>query len=122
MHKFDFSSALQRMSTIIKPSFDDECIIFVKGSPEKIGELSTLESLPSNYEEEYNFHTNQGHRVLAMGYKPFPNFDKNNVETLDRTECEKDIIFLGLLIMVNELKSATEQAITDLKNGKFPLF
>lgn len=51
-----------------------------------IGKLCMPETLPPNYENEYNYHTRQGHRVLAMGYKYFPNFDKNNVEELNREQ------------------------------------
>ena len=118
VHKFDFSSELQRMSTIVKPSYDDEWIIFVKGSPEMIGKLSLPNSLPNNYEQEYNNHTEKGHRVIAMGYRYLPNFDSSNVEWLNREDFEKDIVFIGLLVMVNELKPQTTQAIKDLKEGK----
>ena len=121
MHKFDFSSELQRMSTIVKSSYSEDCMLFVKGSPEMIERLSLPQSLPSNYVEEYNRHTSKGHRVIAMGYKLFPNFDKNDIDSLVREDVEKDIIFLGLLIMVNELKPPTKKAISDLKNGIFNL-
>lgn len=116
--KFDFSSELQRMSTIVKPSFDDKFILFVKGSPEKIGELSIPNTLPKDYEEIYNRYTAKGNRVIAMGYKYMLDFNPKSAETLDRKQVEKNIVFLGLLIMVNELKPATKQAITDLTEGK----
>jgi cation-transporting ATPase 13A2 len=115
--KFDFSSELQRMSTIVKPSYDDKYILFVKGSPEKIGELSRPDTLPSDYEDTYNKYTARGNRVIAMGYRYMVDFDPKSAETLVRSEVEKDIVFLGLLIMVNELKPATTKAISDLKEG-----
>ena len=36
IRRFDFSSALQRMSVICKNNFDNQYRCFVKGSPEKI--------------------------------------------------------------------------------------
>jgi cation-transporting ATPase 13A2 len=39
MRRFDFSSALQRMSVVCKDDFDGLYRAFVKGSPEKIQEL-----------------------------------------------------------------------------------
>ena len=49
IRRFDFSSQLQRMSTICKSEFDQEYRAFVKGSPEKIMELCNNESLPQDY-------------------------------------------------------------------------
>lgn len=116
-HKFDFSSELQRMSTIVKPSYGDNFILFVKGSPEMIGKLSIPSTLPSNYEESYNKHTGKGRRVIAMAYKYLPDFKHQRNEEIKREEVEKDLVFLGLLIMVNELKPATTPAIKELKEG-----
>jgi magnesium-transporting ATPase (P-type) len=40
MRRFDFSAALQRMSVIALSTLDNSFHSFVKGSPEKIFELS----------------------------------------------------------------------------------
>ena len=49
IRRFDFSSSLQRMSVICKNHLDHTYKAFVKGSPEKIGELCRPETLPVDY-------------------------------------------------------------------------
>lgn len=39
LKRFEFSSALQRMSVVVKSATEDELISFVKGSPEMIQTL-----------------------------------------------------------------------------------
>jgi cation-transporting ATPase 13A3/4/5 len=53
-----------------------------------------------------------------MGYRYLPDYNRNSSLDLRREEVEKDLTFLGLLIMVNELKPATTPAIQELKEGK----
>ena len=66
---YDFSSELQRMSVIAKTNFDNKYICFVKGSPEKIDELSIKGSIPKNYYQTLRQHTQKGKRVIALSYK-----------------------------------------------------
>lgn len=119
VHKFDFSSELQRMSAIVKVSYDDDHICFVKGSPEKILELSEESTIPEYYNEVYNKHTGKGRRVIALAYRYLPNFNPESAETLLREDVEKDLKFLGFLIMMNELKPTTTHCIKQLIEGKF---
>lgn len=51
IRRFDFSSALQRMSVICKNEIDNVFRVFVKGSPEKICELCDAQTIPRNFEE-----------------------------------------------------------------------
>ena len=46
VRRFDFSSKLQRMSVIVKNFIDQTFKAYVKGSPERIRELCSEESLP----------------------------------------------------------------------------
>ena len=62
------------MSVIIKDMLSHSYKTFVKGSPEKIRELCTKDSLPSNFDEMLQTYTEDGFRVLAVAYK---NFDSN---------------------------------------------
>jgi magnesium-transporting ATPase (P-type) len=41
----------------------------VKGSPEKIKELSLSQTLPIDYEAVYQAYTQKGYRVIALAYK-----------------------------------------------------
>ena len=50
IRRFDFTSALQRMSVITKNDFDNGVYkAYVKGSPEKILELCRPETIPRDY-------------------------------------------------------------------------
>jgi P-type E1-E2 ATPase len=70
MRRFDFSSALQRMSVVCKDDFDGLYRAFVKGSPEKIQEL--CEQVPGDFKQVLELFTNEGYRVIALAYKNLP--------------------------------------------------
>ena len=110
IRRFDFSSKLQRMSTLVKNLNQDNITCYVKGSPEKIKELCQLKTIPSDFNEQLNNYTSRGYRVLAMGSKVI-NMDINKAFEVNRTFCEKDLIFLGLLIVQNKLKEATNPTL-----------
>jgi len=119
-HKFDFSSALQRMSAIVSNRFDEKnkYILFVKGSPEMIEKLSIPETLPRDYKTALKKYTQKGLRVIALAYKYYPDFNPKTTEKLKREDVEHTLIFLGFLILVNKLKHATKGAIKELREGK----
>lgn len=54
------------MSVIVRNFLDQSFRTFVKGSPERIRELCTPESLPKNFDEILEIYTEQGFRVLAI--------------------------------------------------------
>jgi cation-transporting ATPase 13A2 len=49
IRRFDFTSALMRMSVICRNAIDNRYRVFVKGSPEKIQELCLASSIPLDY-------------------------------------------------------------------------
>lgn len=90
IRRFDFSSKLQRMSVIVKNFLDSSFRSFVKGSPERIREMCTEESLPSNFDEILEIYTECGYRVLALATKPLNiNFLKS--QKISREEVENDL-------------------------------
>jgi cation-transporting ATPase 13A3/4/5 len=105
IRRFDFSSALQRMSVICKNVFDDNYKVFVKGSPEKICELCTPSSLPENFTDVMSSYTKDGYRVIALATKDMPNLTYRQAHRIEREAIECDLNFLGLLIMENKLKA-----------------
>jgi len=64
--RFQFSSALKRMSTISSLP-GGKLVAAVKGAPETIKKM--LESIPKDYDDTYKWYTRQGSRVLALGMK-----------------------------------------------------
>ena len=115
IRRFDFSSKFQRMSSLVKnlslPNFTCYC----KGSPEKIKELCQPKTIPADFIQQLNYYTSRGYRVLAMGSKII-NMDIKHAYEVSRSFCEKDLIFLGLLIVQNKLKLATNPTLRTLTN------
>jgi magnesium-transporting ATPase (P-type) len=69
LRRFDFTSALQRMSVIALNTLGNTFHSFVKGSPEKIMELSDKSSLPDDFEDVLELYTLEGYRVIALAQK-----------------------------------------------------
>ena len=57
IRRFEFSSALQRMSVLCKNEIDNRFRAFVKGSPEMISTLCKLETLPLSFREILDSYT-----------------------------------------------------------------
>jgi len=115
VRRFDFSSKLQRMSALVENISLRTFTSYVKGSPEKIKELCQPKTIPADFNEVLNNYTSKGYRVLAMGTKVI-NMDFDKAFEVNRTFCEKDLIFLGLLIVQNKLKGATAPTLRTLSN------
>ena len=113
MRRFDFESKLQRMSSIVKSLTGTSFMCYCKGSPEKISELCQPNTLPENFTEVLNRYTSQGFRVLALSCKVMQMTYDQAIE-IPRELAEKDLIFLGLLIVQNQLKEATSGILRTL--------
>lgn len=74
--RFQFSSALKRMSTIASlPS--GKLVISVKGAPETVKNM--LSEVPDFYDETYKHFTRKGSRVLALGTRDLENMPQDKV-------------------------------------------
>ena len=113
VRRFDFSSKLQRMSTLVKNISKPNFTCYCKGSPEKLKELCQPKTIPADFNDQLNHYTSRGYRVLAMGSKVIQ-MDYNKALEVNRTFCEKDLVFLGLLIVQNKLKAATNPTLRRL--------
>ena len=110
IRRFDFSSKLQRMSVIAKNLIESNYICYCKGSPEKLKELCMPETIPQNFNDELNNYTTKGYRVLALASKAIQMDFSESLE-ISRNYCEKDLIFLGLLVVENKLKKVTSKIL-----------
>ena len=109
--RFDFSSKLQRMTTISK-NVNENCFkAFCKGSPEKVKDLCKPQTIPLNFDNILNQYTSKGYRVLAMAAKGIK-MDFQQSQTISREDVEKNMIFLGLLIVKNKLKERTKDSLS----------
>ena len=114
--RFDFSSKLQRMSTISKNINEDHFKVFCKGSPEKLRDLCKPETIPLNFDQVLNSYTTKGYRVLAMAAKGL-RMEFQQSQIIAREDAEKNLIFLGLLIVKNKLKERTKDSLIKYDNA-----
>jgi len=113
VRKFEFSSKLQRMSCVVKKGSDTFYKMHIKGSPEKIRELSNPATVPENFHHVLNKYTEDGKRVLAVATKVL-NQKWKEISKANQEDLESDFIFVGFLIMENKLKDVTTKIINDL--------
>ncbi|XP_068454517.1 polyamine-transporting ATPase 13A2 isoform X2 [Clinocottus analis] len=113
VRRFPFSSALQRMSVVTVAHGGQSVLAFIKGSPEMVASLCRAETVPAQFSSELSGFSSEGLRVLALGYKPV---DRNtDLRAIERGEVEKDMRFLGLLIMKNLVKPESATVINILR-------
>jgi magnesium-transporting ATPase (P-type) len=114
--RFDFSSKLQRMVVICKNISENFFKVFCKGSPEKIKELCDPSTIPESYDETLNIYTTRGYRVLGMAAKGLT-MSFEQTQTVKRQTVEKNMLFLGFLIVQNKLKEKTMECLEKFDNA-----
>ena len=64
-------------------------------------------------------YTENGYRVIAVGMRDLAsNFKATKIDKLARSEVEKDLVFLGLIVFENRIKKETKPIIEQLHNAK----
>ncbi|KAJ7176571.1 hypothetical protein C8R46DRAFT_1160523 [Mycena filopes] len=107
--RFQFSSALKRMSTVSNLP-GGKTIAAVKGAPETIkGMLSVV---PAHYDDTYKYFTRKGSRVLALAMKEMETMSVDRINKLPRDAVESQLVFAGFLVFHCPLKA---DAIETLK-------
>ncbi|KAF9987666.1 hypothetical protein BGZ65_002524 [Modicella reniformis] len=118
--RFQFSSALKRMSTIStlsSPEFrTTKLFVAVKGAPETLKNMYS--QLPKHYEDIYKHFTRRGSRVLALGYKYLPDgLSNDQINALTRDNVEAQLTFAGFLVFHCPLKEDSVQAVKMLNDS-----
>ncbi|XP_077465586.1 polyamine-transporting ATPase 13A2 isoform X1 [Stigmatopora argus] len=116
VQRFPFSSTLQRMSVVTVASGGRSALAFIKGSPEMVASLCRQDTVPPEFSKKLGSFSSEGLRVLAFGYKPMDT-SKDLSET-ERGEVEKDMQFLGLLILKNLVKPESPKVISTLRQAR----
>ncbi|KAI0828564.1 endoplasmic reticulum Ca-transporting P-type ATPase [Trametes gibbosa] len=106
--RFQFSSALKRMSTVSSLP-NGRCIVASKGAPETIKRM--LATVPSHYDETYKWYTRRGSRVLALGFKEVDSLTVDKINKLPRDEVESGLQFAGFLVFHCPLKPDAVEAL-----------
>jgi cation-transporting P-type ATPase 13A2 len=120
VRRFDFSSKLQRMSVLVKNVNEPYFKVFCKGSPEKIKELCKQDTIPGNFNEILSKYTTKGFRVLAISMKLLK-MDYMQSQKIERETAESNMVFLGLLVVQNKLKSKTTSSIETLQEANLKM-
>ncbi|KAF8632664.1 hypothetical protein AX17_004797 [Amanita inopinata Kibby_2008] len=112
--RFQFSSALKRMSTISITSAG-KTLVAVKGAPETIKNMLT--SIPNHYDETYKWYTRKGSRVLALGMKEMETMSGDKINKISREKVESSLIFAGFLVFHCPLKPDAVDALKMLADS-----
>ena len=116
--QFDFVAALQRMSVVVEDASSKAALCYVKGSPEAISSLCVAASIPQDFASVLSAYTHQGYRVIAFAYKalkePLPHVEKAEKRQL----VEKELTFMGLLLLENAVKPETAGTLAILNKAK----
>ncbi|XP_074026717.1 endoplasmic reticulum transmembrane helix translocase [Leptinotarsa decemlineata] len=116
-HRFHFSSALKRMSVIAGynsiGSTETMYVSTVKGAPEIL--KSMFIETPKKYDEVYLDLSRRGARVLALGYRDIGKLSSQELRDLTREDVEKDLKFVGFMIISCPLKVDSKSVIEELQ-------
>uniref|UniRef100_A0A672JWP7 Succinate dehydrogenase [ubiquinone] iron-sulfur subunit, mitochondrial-like n=1 Tax=Sinocyclocheilus grahami TaxID=75366 RepID=A0A672JWP7_SINGR len=110
IRRFPFSSSLQRMSVVTVGPGGASPVAFLKGAPEMVASFCRRENMPSHFSPILREYTSQGFRVLGFAYKHLTK--ETDLSTVERS---KDMNFLGLLVMKNQVKPESAEVIRTLK-------
>ncbi|XP_051515898.1 polyamine-transporting ATPase 13A2-like isoform X2 [Myxocyprinus asiaticus] len=113
LRRFPFSSSLQRMSVVTVGPGGGSPVAFLKGAPEMVASFCLKESVPTHFSPTLREYASQGFRVLGFAFKRLAN--ETALSTVERVEVEKDMNFLGLLVMKNQVKPESAGVIHTLK-------
>eukprot|EP01071_Lankesteria_metandrocarpae_P007624 Lankesteria_metandrocarpae@DN4733_c0_g1_i2.p1 len=117
VRRFTFESSLRRMCVIVRDPLTQHCMALCKGAPEEMIVRSSTDSLPRDLWRILREHTEQGKRVFGFAGKYLGVLSKNEVLEIRRDVVESRLQFLGLMVLVNRLKSDTPAAIHQLRNA-----
>ena len=118
IRQLTFSSSLARMSVVVRELGSRNFQVFTKGAPERLEELCTAESIPADYHSRLKEMTLAGYRVLALATRTLDRqVNWVQVQKMKRPDVEKNLSFLGFLVMQNTLKPQTSSVIEELSRA-----
>jgi manganese-transporting P-type ATPase len=114
-HRYPFSSSLRRMSVLVSLGGRDRpLMVLCKGAPEAVQAL--LKAVPPFYEPTYLHHMGRGRRVLALALRTLPeSVEPVTVRHWARDEAERDLQFVGFMVIDCPLKRDTKHVLHALR-------
>jgi Ca2+-transporting ATPase len=127
LQEFSFDSELMRMSSVRQ--FGNDVKLAVKGSTFSLLSISSSiykdgKNVPITEEDKENIkaineeYSRNGMRVLAIAHRPLG----SKKDEYRREDVEKDIIFLGLMAMIDPPKEGVKEAIKDARKAHIRVF
>jgi len=127
LQEFSFDSELMRMSSVRQ--FGKDVKLAVKGSTFSLLSISTYiykdgKDVPITEEDKKNIesvneeYASNGMRVLAIAHRPLG----SRQDEYRREDAEKDLIFLGMMAMIDPPKEGVKQAIADARKAHIRVF
>uniref|UniRef100_H2RPP3 Polyamine-transporting ATPase 13A3 n=1 Tax=Takifugu rubripes TaxID=31033 RepID=H2RPP3_TAKRU len=118
VRQFPFSSALQRMSVVVRKLGEKHMDAYLKGAPEVIASLCKQHTVPQSFSETLESYTRQGFRVIALAHRQLESkLSWHRIQTLSRDVIETNMEFLGLIIMQNKIKEETAGVLYQLRQA-----
>ncbi|KAG8014015.1 putative cation-transporting ATPase 13A3 [Nibea albiflora] len=118
VRQFPFSSALQRMSVVVRKLGEKHMDAYLKGAPEVVASLCKPHTVPQSFTETLETYTRQGFRVIALAHRQLESkLSWHKVQNLSRDLIETNMEFLGLIIMQNKIKEETAGVLCELRQA-----
>lgn len=115
VRQFPFSSALQRMSVVVRRLGEKHMNAFLKGAPEVVARLCKSHTVPESFWETLEAYSTQGFRVIAVAHRQLDTkLSWHKVQALSRDVIENNMEFLGLIVMQNKIKKESTGVLRDL--------
>ncbi|KAG5867045.1 hypothetical protein JTB14_022162 [Gonioctena quinquepunctata] len=116
IREFPFSSSSQRMGVIMRRLSGTHFEYYCKGSPEMLLNFVKPETVPANFAEVLETYAQEGYRVIALAHKELK-LSYAKVQKVQRDVIEKDLNFLGFIVLENRLKQDTTPCIQALNDA-----
>ncbi|KAL2914989.1 hypothetical protein HK105_205533 [Polyrhizophydium stewartii] len=118
LKRFEFVHSHAYMSVVAQEVTSGKITVFLKGSFEKLRDLTNPFSLPSDFERVAKGHSGNGCYVLAIAKRDLPaGTTAEEVLSWPREQVERGADMAGLMLFRNELKPDTEAALNELREG-----
>ncbi|XP_067329962.1 polyamine-transporting ATPase 13A3-like isoform X1 [Channa argus] len=118
VRQFPFSSALQRMSVVVRRLGKKHMDSYLKGAPEVVASLCKQHTVPQSFTDTLETYTRQGFRVIALAHRQLESkLSWHKVQSLSRDLIETNMEFLGLIIMQNKIKPETAGVLCELRQA-----
>lgn len=121
VRRFEFVHARASQSVAVLDPSNNHVHVFLKGSFERVKNLSVQESIPAEYDQTAANYAREGCYVLALAHRDLgvlgQDVSMDAIKEMTRDELEQGCRFAGFVLFRNMLKDDTTDAIAELKGG-----